>query len=96
MQGPAYEAGTPEDVPQGLGWTPPRGLNILYVIPVIFHMMLCWQKPKKQFLDLMQLLADDQSCWNVLIPYGKIVPSRITISENKEKSVDSKDRLTYV
>jgi hypothetical protein len=39
MQGPAYEAGTPEDVPQGWGWTPPHGLNIGY--PDIFYIMLC-------------------------------------------------------
>jgi hypothetical protein len=38
MQIPAYEAGTPEDEPQGWGWTPPHGLNIGY--PVIFYIML--------------------------------------------------------
>jgi hypothetical protein len=66
IQGPAFEAGTPEDVLQGLGWTPPRGLNIRYSGYFLHHatgMLLLTHTnlPKKQFLDLMQLLADDQS-----------------------------------
>jgi hypothetical protein len=64
IQGPAYEAGTLEDVLQGWGWIPPHGLSIRYSGYFLHHAMLLLTHkylPKKQFLDLMQLLADDQS-----------------------------------
>jgi hypothetical protein len=61
IQGPAYEAGTLEDVPQGLGWTPPHGLNIGYSDYFLHDAMLTKTK-ETFFFYLMQLLADDQSC----------------------------------
>jgi hypothetical protein len=54
IQGPAFEAGTPEDVPQGWGLTPPHGLNIGYS-GYLAHYVKQFPKKKVTLLDLRQL-----------------------------------------